>query len=205
MPGRIPTLPLFQSLRLRKPLHSLCPFVLSCPPMGKGGWGEFCWEGRGESKAWNDDVGVMMKWSAFYILFTKEFSESLRGTHITSCLCFALRSLLYSFLSVGILHLTSCMSCFGNVEQTEGMFWQAWRKNENLAASLNYLRQTFASEENERTWKLFAPNLCAWWKNRLSLKMFAPNLCAWWKNRRSLKMFAPNLCAWWKNRRSLNK
>jgi hypothetical protein len=29
-----------------------------------------------------------------------------------------------------------------------------------------------------------------------TLKMFAPNLCTWWKNMRTLNMFAPNLRAW---------
>ncbi len=38
MPGRIPTLPLFQSLRFANQLQFLLPFdALSCPPMGGGG------------------------------------------------------------------------------------------------------------------------------------------------------------------------
>jgi hypothetical protein len=40
MPDRNPTLPLFQSLRLRKTVAIfLCPFALSCPPMGRERWG----------------------------------------------------------------------------------------------------------------------------------------------------------------------
>jgi hypothetical protein len=52
MPGRNPTIPLYQSLRLRKTVaFFLCPFALSCPPMGRERWeGEFCWEGRGNRK-----------------------------------------------------------------------------------------------------------------------------------------------------------
>ncbi len=157
--------------------------LLHCHAYPWGG-GNFCREGRGGLKPWNDDVGMMMRWIAFYILFTKEFSESLRGTHLT--FCFALLWDLCSTPSifVRILHLTSCIFFFGQCNKLKKSFGRL---------------ENFWQENFWRFLKMFAPNLCAWWKNRR--KMFAPNLCAWWKNRR--KMFAPNLCAWWENRRKM--
>ena len=185
MPGRIPTLPLFQSLRLRKLLHSFVPFCIVMPTHGEGrGWGEFLPGGKGESKAWNDDdVGLMMKWSAFYILFTKEFLRA-RGEHILLfCFAFTFRTLLCS------LHT---------------LLWK-------IGGLRKLLRQTFASEEeclrpmkNVRAQSLrLKRNVCGLWK------MFAPALCAWREMFAAyekclrllrnvcglLKMFAPNLCA----------
>jgi hypothetical protein len=86
-------------------------------------------------------------------------------------------------------------------------------KDENLGASWNYLLW----KKNRRTLKMFAPNLCVWWKMYAAFekclrqtfasdeKCMRPlenvrakplrlmkNVCGLWK------MFAPNLCAWWK-------
>ncbi len=117
---------------------------------------DFAGEGWGGLKAWNDDVGVMMRWLAFYILLQKEFSESLGGTHMTFLLCFALRFLLYSFpfctdITFDFLHIF-----LWKMKQAKEKFWQAWksfsRKNflalsENLGASWELLHQTFALDE----------------------------------------------------------
>ncbi len=139
MPGRIPTLPLLQSLRLRKPIATFCALLMYClahPWRRGGGGGELCWEGRGKSKAWNDDVGVMMKWSAFYILFTKEFSRAWEE-HI----------LLLVFALLWDLCFTPCTSYFGSWNKNWRKVLAELEKNETLGASWNYLRQTFASEE----------------------------------------------------------
>ena len=109
MPGRIPTLPLLQSLRLRKPIAVHCALWCIVMPT-HGGGGDFCREGRGGLKAWNDDdVGLMMKWSAFYILSTKEFLRA-RGEHI----------LLFALLLFLELCFAPCIPYFGSWNKNWG-------------------------------------------------------------------------------------
>jgi hypothetical protein len=79
-------------------------------------------------------VGVMMKLSTFYILFTKGiFLELERNTYyFLLLLCFEIFALLLSFrtnIAFDFLH-----ALLWNVEKTEEKFWQAWRKNKNLGA-----------------------------------------------------------------------
>ncbi len=67
MLGRIPTLPLFQWLRLCKPLQFFVPFCIVMPTHGeKGGWGEFCRVEGGNRKH------EMMMWGWWWndLLFT---------------------------------------------------------------------------------------------------------------------------------------
>ncbi len=126
------------------------------------GGGNFAVEGRGGLKAWNDDVGMMMRWLAFYMLFTKGiFRELERNTHdFFALLCFEIFALLLSFF-VRTLHLTSCISFFekwNKLRKRFGRLENFSRKflalSENLGASWELLRQTFALEKNRRTWKL---------------------------------------------------
>ncbi len=95
MPGRVPTLPLFESLRLRKSIAISLALVMHCHAHPWGG-GNFAGGRWGGLKAWNDeDVRMMMKWLAFYILFTKGiFRELKKSTQRNFCFCFALRFLL---------------------------------------------------------------------------------------------------------------
>jgi len=77
MPGRIPTLPLFQSLRLRKPIA--ISFALWCIVMPNDGGGGFRWGGMGrvESMKWwcGDDDEMIDFLHSFYILSRRSWSR----------------------------------------------------------------------------------------------------------------------------------
>jgi hypothetical protein len=53
------------------------------------------------------------------------------------------------------------------------------RRKRKIGALRECLRQTFALEEKYADFEMFAPNLCAWWKNMRTLKClrqtFAPD------------------------------
>ncbi len=166
MPGRILTLPLYQSLRLRKQLHSFCA-LLHCHahPWERGGWGNFA--GReGEQTAWNDDdVGLEMKWLAFYILYTVAFLRT-RGEHI----------LLFTLLFAFWILLCSLHSLLWKSKRKSDQAWKRWNPRRFLG---------LLALKNRRTLKsICAPplrlkrNVCGLWR------MFAPNFCA------SREMFA---------------
>ncbi len=76
----------------------LVPFLYChAHPWGREGVGGILLGGKGESKAWDDDdVGLMMKWFAFYILYTMAFLRA-PGEHILLfCFAFTFRTLLCS-------------------------------------------------------------------------------------------------------------
>ncbi len=146
MPGRVPTLPLFGSLRLRKSIAISFALVMHCHAHP---WGGVCWEGRwGGLKAWNDDdVKMMMKWLAFYTLFTKGiFRELEKSTQRNFCFCFALRFLL--------LLLIFCTNFAFDFLHSSLWGWDKVRKN--------------FGESEKLWWKTLAlcKNLGAFWKSR---------------------------------------
>ena len=96
MSGRIPTLPLLQSLRFRKPLHSCALLYCHAHPWERGGWGNLCWEGRGidSMKWWWCGVGDEM--ISFLHSLYNGILESSRGTHTALYFAFALKTLLCS-------------------------------------------------------------------------------------------------------------
>jgi hypothetical protein len=99
-----PTLPLFQSLQLRKTVaFFLCLFALSCPPMEDEEWGEIFREGRGNRKCDMMMMGMMMKWLTFYILYTTAFCKLEGNTKLLFCLYFCFLGLLLCSLHTLLL------------------------------------------------------------------------------------------------------
>jgi hypothetical protein len=153
--------------------------------MGKRGVGESLLGGKEESTAWDDDdVGLEMKWLAFYILYTMAFLRA-RGEHI---LLFALLLLLELCFSPCILYFGS----WNKLEENSSQAWKRWNLRRflklfalkwKIGGLWKCLRQTFAPDEkcmrplkNVRAKPLrLMRNVCGLWK------MFAPNLCAWWE------------------------
>ena len=93
MPGRIPTLPLYQSLRLRKTVASfLCPFCIVMPTHGRERWEEFCWEGRGNGKHEMMMIGDDDEMISFLHSLYNGILRA-RGEHKTTfCLCFCFQN-----------------------------------------------------------------------------------------------------------------
>ncbi len=95
--GKDPDTPPLPIAMASQTITFFVPFCIVMPTHGEGEGREFCLGGRGELEGWNDDdVGVTMKWSALYILFTKEFLRD-RGEHtLLFCFAFTFRTLLCS-------------------------------------------------------------------------------------------------------------
>ncbi len=103
--------------------NSLCPFVLSCPPMG----GDFAGEGLGriESMKWwcgDDDEMISFLHSFYKRNFPRAWEEHtwLFAFALLGDFCFT------PFIFVRTSHLTSCIFSFGS-ETNWRKFWQAWR------------------------------------------------------------------------------
>ncbi len=126
------TLPLFQSLRLRKPLHSFCA-LLCCHahPWGREGvGGSFAGrEGGIESMKWwwcgVDDEMICFLHSWYNGVF-----ESSRETHTAFCFAFTFRTLLCSLRTLLWKFKQKLRKSLGRLG-----------KDENLGASWNYLRR----------------------------------------------------------------
>ena len=149
MPDRNPTLPLFQSLRLRKTVaFFLCPFCIVMPTHGKREvGGNFAGrEGGIESVKWWW-WKVMMKWLTFYILYTMAFWELEGNTKLLFVFYFCFLDFAFA----------PCILCFETGEPWKPCA-NSLRSNGNVCG----------------LWKMFAPNLCAWRKKVCALwKMFA--------------------------------
>jgi hypothetical protein len=142
-------------------LQLLVPFCIVMPTHGEG-------EGVGGGTLLGGKGGnrkhEMMMWGWWWndLLFTfflqRNFPRAWEEHILLSCFCFCFEifALLLSFcrdIAFDFLHVL-----LWDEKQTEGKFWQAWRKNENLGASWNYLRQIFASDEKiGRVWKCLRP------------------------------------------------
>jgi hypothetical protein len=120
-----------------------------------GGGGNFAGEGWGGLKAWNDDVGMMMRWFSFlHSFYKRNFPRAWEEhTWLFTLLCFEIFALFLSFF-VRTLHLTSCMSFFGEwnkLKKSFGRLENFWQKilalSENLEGFEELLRQTFALDE----------------------------------------------------------
>jgi hypothetical protein len=149
MPERIPTLPLFQSLRLCKPIATSCALWCIVMPTHWGG-GNFLPGGKGrvESMKWwcGDDDEMISFLHSFY---KGIFRELERNTHdLLLLLCFEIFAFT-PFLFVRMLHLNSCISFLWAMKQTEEKCWQAWKKFwwKVFGAFWKCLRQTFALDE----------------------------------------------------------
>ncbi len=152
MPGRIPTLPLFQSLRLRKPLPFFVPFCIVMPTHGERGVG-----GNFAGREGGNRKHEMMMWGWWWndLLFTFILQRNFPRAWEEHILLLAF-ALLWDLCFTSFFLYEYCIWLLARL----ALGWETnWRK---VLAGLDELLAR--KRKPKRFSKSFASNLCVWRK-----------------------------------------